>query len=261
MKKIILLVLMLFTALSYAQIGININPPHTSAALDVTSTSAGFLPPRMTALQRAAIVNPALGLMVFCTNCASGDGELQVNYASGWKNAAGGDITDPPAVIGDIRAGGVVFWVDPSDNRHGLVCAFSDYSTKVKWGCSGTDLQGVPNAPYNSGVPAGSGAEIGDGVSNTNNILIDCSDAPAALAARTEGAQWFLPSAKELNEMYDNRTTLEAVSVFTEFSPVYWSSTEFTNGLAWGQNFFSGDGSHSFYTKEATGNVRAVRAF
>ena len=105
---------MLFTALSYAQVGINIATPHASAALDITSTTAGFLPPRMTALQRAEIVNPSLGLMVFCTNCASGDGELQVNYASGWKNAAGGDITDPPPVIGDYRAGGVVFWVDPS---------------------------------------------------------------------------------------------------------------------------------------------------
>ena len=101
---------MLFTALSYAQVGINIATPHTSSALDVTSTSAGFLPPRMTALQRAEIVNPALGLMVFCTNCASGDGELQVNYASGWKNAAGGDITDPPQ-IGDYRDGGIVFYM------------------------------------------------------------------------------------------------------------------------------------------------------
>jgi len=261
MRKITVIVLMLFTALSYAQVGINIATPHASAALDVTSTSAGFLPPRMTALQRTEIVNPALGLMVFCTNCASGDGELQVNYASGWKNATGGDITDPPPVIGDIRAGGVVFWVDPSDNRHGLVCAFSDYSTKVQWGCYGIDLPNVLNVPYNGGNPSGSGAEIGDGVSNTNNILIDCSDAPAALAARSVGAQWFLPSAKELNEMYDNRTTLEAISVFTEFSPVYWSSTEFTSNLAWGQNFFSGDGNHSVYTKEATCNVRAVRAF
>ena len=136
-----------------------------------------------------------------------------------------------------------------------------DYSTKVQWGCYGIDLPNVLNVPYNGGNPSGSGAEIGDGVSNTNNILIDCSDAPAALAARSVGAQWFLPSAKELNEMYDNRTTLEAISVFTEFSPVYWSSTEFTSNLAWGQNFFSGDGNHSVYTKEATCNVRAVRAF
>jgi len=32
---------MLFTALSYAQVGINIATPHASSALDITSTSAG----------------------------------------------------------------------------------------------------------------------------------------------------------------------------------------------------------------------------
>ena len=80
MKKITVIVLMLFTVLSYAQVGINIAIPNASAALDVTSTSLGFLPPRMTAVQRDAITSPALGLMVFCTNCASGDGELQAFF-------------------------------------------------------------------------------------------------------------------------------------------------------------------------------------
>ena len=49
----------------------------------------------------------------------------------------------------------------------------------------------------------GLGAEIGDGFNNTNNILKDCPTAPAALAARSYGPEWFLPSAKELNQMYD----------------------------------------------------------
>ena len=106
-----LLAAVLLTATTFAQVGINIETPDPSAALDITSTTGGLLVPRMTALQRAEIVNPALGLMVFCTNCASGDGELQVNYASGWKNAAGGDITDPPPQIGDYRDGGIVFYI------------------------------------------------------------------------------------------------------------------------------------------------------
>jgi len=141
MKKITLIALMLFTALSYAQVGINIATPHTSSALDVTSTTGGLLPPRMTALQRAEIVNPALGLMVFCTNCASGDGELQVYYASGWKNAAGGDITDPPPQIGDYRDGGIVFYIasppvdldGDGDLDTGLVCAIQDQSSSIQW--------------------------------------------------------------------------------------------------------------------------------
>lgn len=49
----------------YAQIGIGTNNPHPSAELDVSSSSKGFLLPRMGAAQRKAIVNPAVGLLVF----------------------------------------------------------------------------------------------------------------------------------------------------------------------------------------------------
>jgi hypothetical protein len=45
-----------------------------SAQVDVNSTSKGFLPPRMTKVQRDAIVNPASGLLVFCTNCSTSNG-------------------------------------------------------------------------------------------------------------------------------------------------------------------------------------------
>ena len=113
-----ILLTFLFTASTFAQVGINNENPDASAALDITSTSLGFLPPRMTAVQRDAIPGPALGLMVFCTNCASGDGELQVNYVSGWKNIVGGETKDPPApVIGDYRDGGIVFYIanEPTD--------------------------------------------------------------------------------------------------------------------------------------------------
>ena len=81
------------------------------------------------------------------------------------------------------------------------------------------------------------GAEIGDGFNNTNAILKDCPSAPAALAARSYGSDWFLPSINELNQMYDNRATLEAVSGFTAFSDFYWSSTEYDNDYAWLQSF------------------------
>lgn len=43
-------------------------PIETSAKLEVKSTTQGFLPPRMTSAQRNAIVNPAIGLVVFDTN-------------------------------------------------------------------------------------------------------------------------------------------------------------------------------------------------
>ncbi|MGK0325303.1 MAG: hypothetical protein ACJA1D_000642, partial [Polaribacter sp.] len=89
----------------------------------------------------------------------------------------------PAATVGDLRDGGIVFWVDPDNNTHGLVCALQDYANLVEWGCYGTDLSSVPTVPWN-GPAEGSGAEIGDGEPNTTGILADCSTAPAALAAR-----------------------------------------------------------------------------
>ena len=68
MKKITLITLMLFTAFGYAQVGINTNTPDASSALEIESTTAGILIPRMTETQRDAIVSPASGLMIYQTN-------------------------------------------------------------------------------------------------------------------------------------------------------------------------------------------------
>jgi hypothetical protein len=143
------------------------------------------------------------------------------------------------ATVGDLRDGGVVFWVD--GNGGGLVCALQDYPNSVEWGCD-TDLPSLTNIGFNNGYPAGPGAEIGDGEANTNAILAACTFTPAALAARSYGAEWFLPSINELNQMYINRALLEAVSGFDAFSDYYWSSTENDDWFAWRQDFGGNDG-------------------
>jgi hypothetical protein len=170
-----------------------------------------------------------------------------------------GGTPPPPATVGDLRASGIVFWVDPTDNTHGLVCALEDYQSYVDWGCDGTDLPSVPNFAWNSGNPVGAGVEIGDGEPNTTGMLADCPSASAALAARSYGPEWFLPSVNELNEIYINKATLEAVSGVVAFSGAYWSSTEFDFDNAWSQGFDNGNQYN--VTKNFTINVRAVRAF
>jgi hypothetical protein len=169
-------------------------------------------------------------------------------------------IQPQPATVGDLRAGGVVFWVDPTDNTHGLVCALEDYQSTVEWGCYETDLPSVPNVFRNDeGDLVGPGAEIGYGEPNTTGILADCSSAPAALAARSYGPEWFLPSINELNEIYVNKETLESVSGVVAFSNSYWSSTEGDFIYAWFQYFDIGN--QYYNNKYYTNNVRAVRAF
>lgn len=74
------------TSLSYAQsVGIGTTTPATSAKLEISSTTQGFLPPRLTIAQRSAITNPALGLVIFCTDCD----ELQVYNGTIWKSMSG----------------------------------------------------------------------------------------------------------------------------------------------------------------------------
>ena len=73
MKQIFtFLAAVVFTASTYAQVGIGTTTPDPSAALDITSTTKGLLIPRMLAAARTAIDTPATGLMVFQTDGAAG---------------------------------------------------------------------------------------------------------------------------------------------------------------------------------------------
>jgi len=250
MKNIFtLLAAVLLTATTYAQVGINTETPDASAALDITSTTGGLLVPRMTAAQRDAITTPSQGLIIFCRDCASGEGELQIKLTSSWKNTIGGDVNDPPA-IGDTHQGGIVFYLD--GNGGGLIAAPSDQSSAT-WGCYGQSIGGTSSA-------------VGTGAANTTAIVSGCSE--SAIAARicadlTLGGytDWFLPSKDELNLMYKNIGQgnvlgLGNVGNFANYS--YWSSSEFDNHSAWLQNFYWYQPN---YTKNYSNYVRAVRAF
>jgi hypothetical protein len=69
-------------------IGVGTTAPASSAALEISSTTRGFLPPRMTAAQRDDIASPEQGLVVYCTNCGT-NGELEVFNGVAWVNLLG----------------------------------------------------------------------------------------------------------------------------------------------------------------------------
>ena len=73
MKNILLTALFSMGAMCmYAQnIGIGTGTPHTSALLEMASSTKGLLIPRMTTAQRTAIAGPASGLMVFDNTTSS----------------------------------------------------------------------------------------------------------------------------------------------------------------------------------------------
>lgn len=73
MKKLILLIT-LFTSMSYAQVGIGTNKPDASSVLDITSTNKGVLFPRIAltnVTDNVTIKNPTTGLFVYNTGTAS----------------------------------------------------------------------------------------------------------------------------------------------------------------------------------------------
>src|SRR6185312_8403535 len=71
----------------FAQVGISNTSitPDASSILELRSTSAGFLPPRMTTAQRDAISAAATGLLIYNTNTN------QLNYYNGsiWQIVSG----------------------------------------------------------------------------------------------------------------------------------------------------------------------------
>jgi hypothetical protein len=88
MKHLNWVLILLITGTLQAQIGIGTNTPAASAALDVTSTAKGFLPPRLTYAQKSTIASPVAGLIVWCTDCGN-TGELQVYNGTTWTNMIG----------------------------------------------------------------------------------------------------------------------------------------------------------------------------
>ena len=71
MKKLLLCAA--FIAASFtgiAQVGVGTTSPDASSALEVKSTSKGFLPPRMTTAERDVISTPATGLVIYNTTAA-----------------------------------------------------------------------------------------------------------------------------------------------------------------------------------------------
>ncbi len=90
MKKILSMIVLLILASVSAiaqSVAVSAAPvtPDASAMLEVNSTAKGFLPPRMTTVQRDAISNPATGLIIYniTTGC------LNYRNAAAWLELCG----------------------------------------------------------------------------------------------------------------------------------------------------------------------------
>jgi len=167
--------------------------------------------------------------------------------------------------IGDFHQGGIIFWLDGT-NDHGLVCDIQDLGSgsNIEWGCYGIDISGANETG------------IGTGDQNTIDIEVDCttSNIAADLCANSSAqgyTDWFLPSKDEINQMYINKDNIDNTSISNggiEYSSsIYWSSSESDNNFGYNPENYAhaqdfSNGATYRLTKNSTNiSVRAVRSF
>ncbi len=248
MKKLYtILAFLLVTATTYAQVGIGTINPDGSAALDITSTTGGLLPPRMTTTQRDAII-AAKGLVLFNTTLNT----LQINEGdattANWVSLSAAASTCGLS-IGDTHQGGIIFYLDAT-GCHGLVAKATDEAGTYQW--SSTNFQ---TWAYASGIYGGA-QNTKKSIARAIAESSTCNAASVCDNLVSGGyTDWYLPSKDELDMMYVN-LHLQGLGNFNFF---YWSSTEGDNNTAWEQLFNSGG--QGSLNKNRTNNVRAVRAF
>ena len=157
MRKLVLSAILIATSFTaFAQVGIGTTTPDASSALDVASTTRGFLAPRMTTAERDAIANPAKGLMIYNLD----DSCLQINLGTtsspNWDSTGGSPtitVTNNCDANGfqGTYVGGVVF--DASNDFTVTVTNTSLYSTTIALSPADVVLSGAGSLSVSSVSP------------------------------------------------------------------------------------------------------------
>ena len=121
MKKLFLLLKTVFIfSIGYAQQGVAINAdgsnPDNSAMLDIKSTAKGILIPRLTSLQKTAIVSPATSLLIYQTDGSTG---FYYYNGSAWtpvSSAAQGPLSGW-STTGNAGIDSTINYIGTSDGR------------------------------------------------------------------------------------------------------------------------------------------------
>ena len=166
MKKILLTTVLTLIGIhtATAQVGIGTETPDASAALEVKSTTKGFLPPQMTTNERNAINNPAIGLIVFntvteCLNVYNGNTWLAM-CQNNPGNLNEGDVYNPQT--GKL-------WMDRNLGASQVATSSTDaaaYGDLYQWGRAADGHEKRNSTLYNTELSTAGVADFSNSTSN-----------------------------------------------------------------------------------------------
>ena len=176
MKKLLIFAAVIAVSFTTsAQVGIGTAAPDASAALDITSTTSGLLPPRMTKVQRDAIATPAAGLIMYCTDCGA-NGELQFYNGTTWVNMVGAAAEE--FTYQEVTSGTGQIWLDRNLGATQVATSSTDaasYGDLYQWGRN-TDGHQIRTSTTAAG-PVASGSEGANFIKSASDWLNPRDDA------------------------------------------------------------------------------------
>lgn len=176
-----------------------------------------------------------------------------MQYCDGddWRTVGGGGGLIGPGGcenIGDLCASGTVFAGYHPVTHEKLFIPPTDQGTTSAWKTS-------------TGVNDISPDSTNDGRANSSMVPNNATFPAFKLCKDLNLGgfnDWYLPSQVELFYLWSVRGLIEAAGNITNFQNAdYWSSTESTINLAWGQDFADGDSYN--YNKSNPDRVRCMR--
>jgi hypothetical protein len=262
---------------SGGNVGIGTSAPHNSALVDMTSTTKGFLTPRMTQAQILQISNPANGFIVFCTS--NNKFYAYLEGANTWKEISYGSATiSPPSscapsitinhvegavapvtktvtygIVDNIPGEPSKCWISSNLGAdHQAYDQDDDLESSAGWYWQFNRMQGYKHDGYNRTPNTTWITSI-----NENSEWIAPSD-PCALEL---GSGWRLPTSTEWTNVdaggiwYDWNIPWNSALKMHAAGEIYmdgafwdrgsagyyWSSSQSSNSVGWSLLFFSWD--------------------
>ena len=241
-KNVTLLFICLSSA-AIAQVGIGTNTPNASAQLDVTSTTKGFLPPRVSLTSTSdvsTIATPATGLLVYNT---ATQGSAPSNVTPGFYYYDGSKWQriinqQPDATVEFDKAtpttSGVTFTPNTPASTNYIYVSTVDNS---QWTYNGSTYQTyIPPAStpwYLSSGTSDAGSNKSGSIYRTGNVAIGSTAPNARLDIRTTPTSTSDPGAGYLGIGTTPTAANTAGAGAVRYSTSSGGILQYSNGSAW----------------------------